>query len=537
MKKRRILISFLMITSILVTLYCQYPLLINKYAINDDVRQVSYFYSQHRDPELFQGDFIVDYHNKWWPWGMNIVIIFYSIVGLFYDPIQFTKILPFFLCSLSALYMFKIGELLRGAIAGFLAGLMFIFVVWSRESFETFGQGNVKEFSVLFCIMFLYYFLKKDFFKAGINTVLLALFYPPLLLVCLSTYAISLLFDFFIDHKIEQSKFLIFIGAVIIIIAIFVSQYPPGQIKLISLKEMRGMEEFYRGGRIPALFPSFYERWANEESGLAIDYPIKWLVFVSLLVFLILRKKALNTIPSSLWNFIFVSFTLFIISNIFMFFLYGPSRYVRYSLPFFLILFIALNIGELYEVIKFKGKRLFFLWGFVFFVFISFIPKLDVGGFIIAPFPNLYRFLQTLPKDVLIAGHPSLMDNVPTFAERKAFITEEASVPYYTNFYPIIKERTYNFFKAYYSDSLKEIYDFCKMHNINYIIVDKKHFSNAYFKGNRFYLNPFNGYIKNLIKNKTTFALMSIPQNKRIFEDNDVFVVKVEGLLAQEITR
>ena len=84
-----------MIASISIVLYCQYPLLINKFAINDDVRQESYFYLQHQDPELFQGDFIVDYYKKWWPWGMNIVIMLYSIVGLFYDPIQFTKILPF----------------------------------------------------------------------------------------------------------------------------------------------------------------------------------------------------------------------------------------------------------------------------------------------------------------------------------------------------------------------------------------------------------------------------------------------------------
>ena len=158
----------------------------------------------------------------------------------------------------------------------------------------------------------------------------------------------------------------------------------------------------------------------------------------------------------------------------------------------------------------------------------SLMPKLRVGDCIIAPSPNLYRFLQTLPKDVLIAGHPSLMDNVPTFAKRKAFITEELSLPYHTNLYPIIKERTYDFFKAYYSDNLGKICDFCKIYNIAYIIVDKKHFTESYFIEEHFYLNPFNNYIKNLVKNKTTFALMNIPQNKKIFEDDGVFVVKVE---------
>lgn len=511
-----------------IVFYCQYPLLINKFAINDDVRQESYFYLQHQDPELFQGDIIVDYYKKWWPWGMNIVIMFYSVVGLFYDPIQFTKILPFFLCSFSALYIFKIGEFLRGAVAGFLAGFMFILITWSRDYFQTFGTSDVADFSVLFCIMFVYYFLKNSFFKAGISMVLLALFYPPLLLICLSTYAISLIFDFFMSHKTEKRKFTIFIGALIIIVTVFVSKYSQGQIKLISLKEMRGLEEFYPGGRTPILYPSFYNRWANPESGLAIDYPLKWLFFISLLTFLILRKRALNAIPPSLWNFILASFSLFIISNIFMLLLYCPSRYARYSLPIFLIIFITLNVNDLCVRIRSGWKQLFFLSGFIFFMALSLIPKLKVGDCIIAPSPNLYRFLQTLPKNVLIAGHPSLMDDVPTFAKRNAFITEELSLPYHTNLYPIIKERTYDFFKAYYSDNLEKICDFCSIYNITYIIVNKKHFTKSYFNEGNFYLNPFNKYIKNLVENKTTFALMKIPQNKKIFEDDGVFVVKVK---------
>jgi hypothetical protein len=50
----------------------------------------------------------------------------------------------------------------------------------------------------------------------------------------------------------------------------------------------------------------------------------------------------------------------------------------------------------------------------------------------------------------------------------------------------------------------------------------------------QFYFSPFNEYINGLIKGKTGFALMDIPDSKKIFEDNDVFVVRAEDILTQE---
>lgn len=42
-----------------------------------------------------------------------------------------------------------------------------------------------------------------------------------------------------------------------------------------------------------------------------------------------------------------------------------------------------------------------------------------------------------------------------------------------------------------------------------------------------FYLNPFNDYIKNLIRNKKKFALMDISDKKKIFEEKDALVIDV----------
>ena len=42
----------------------------------------------------------------------------------------------------------------------------------------------------------------------------------------------------------------------------------------------------------------------------------------------------------------------------------------------------------------------------------------------------VYAALAATPKDALIAGHPNLMDTIPTFARRRAFATYELAHPW-----------------------------------------------------------------------------------------------------------
>jgi len=521
-RKENIFIIIALLFSFLITLYAQYPLLVNKYAINDDVRHAVYFYSRYQDKELFKNDYITNFYSQWSPWGLNI---FYFIVSFFYDPVQFTKILPFFICGLSASYMFKIGKLLRNNITGLIASTLFVLVSWSREIFESFGTGDGESFAVLFCAMFLYYLLKNNSYKINIVLILLSLFYPPILLVSLLTYSTCLLFGFLKSKKINKNELGLFAGIVFIIILFFSLKYANGRLSLVNLDTMQKMEEFYPGGRTPVFFSSVYDRLTNYQSGLAFDYPLKFLFLAAIGIVFFLKKRALN-LSYKFWCFLSASLVCFTLANIFMFKLYGPSRYVRHPLPFFLIIFVSYNLDKIFDKIESANIKSIAIFLFLAATFISFFPKIQ-RYFIVAVQPNLYNFLQTLPKDIYIAGHPNSLDNVPTFAKRKVFINEETSEPYYTNYYPVIKQRTYDFFNAYYSDSINQIYDFCKKYSITHIIVYKHHFSQDYLAKGMFYLNPFNGYIKNLVKNKKSFAWMDISTKKKIFEEGDVLVIDI----------
>jgi len=146
------------------------------------------------------------------------------------------------------------------------------------------------------------------------------------------------------------------------------------------------------------------------------------------------------------------------------------------------------------------------------------------------PKRELYRYLSTLPKNAMIAAHPFIADSIPLLAKKKVFINFELSHPWYNNYWRTIKKRTFSFFDAYYAEDQKNIYEFCKQNKIDYLIVDTNHFSKNYLEAKQFYFEPFNSYVINLIKNRKKFALANLPNFKKDFVEDNIFLVKSDKL-------
>ena len=138
---------------------------------------------------------------------------------------------------------------------------------------------------------------------------------------------------------------------------------------------------------------------------------------------------------------------------------------------------------------------------------------------------GLYKFLPTLPKDTLIAGHPYDMDCIPFATRRKVYLFYEIAHPFYTTYYSIIKNRTIKLFNAYYGKSIQQIKEFCKEEKIEYIVFDEYRFSEKYLKGNKLYTKPFDKLILN-ITNSKNFAYYNIPEKNIVYKDQDHKVVK-----------
>jgi hypothetical protein len=143
---------------------------------------------------------------------------------------------------------------------------------------------------------------------------------------------------------------------------------------------------------------------------------------------------------------------------------------------------------------------------------------------------RFYEYLSTLPKNALIAAHPYLADPIPTFAQRKVFLNYELSYAWYDKYWETIEARTRELFAAYYSAEFASIYEFANKHQIDYVVVDTRHFSREFLDQSKPYFEPFNTYVRSLSRDSQEYALMKIPESDKLFKDGDVFVISTAAL-------
>jgi hypothetical protein len=114
----------------------------------------------------------------------------------------------------------------------------------------------------------------------------------------------------------------------------------------------------------------------------------------------------------------------------------------------------------------------------------------DVGLKDFSSYRPLYAALAQTPKAALIAGHPNLMDNVPTFAQRAVLVNYELAHPWSQGYWRRIRPRLEDFFQAYYATDPQVVRDFCRKYQVSFLVVDKRHFTPEFLAGGRF-LAPF----------------------------------------------
>jgi hypothetical protein len=139
---------------------------------------------------------------------------------------------------------------------------------------------------------------------------------------------------------------------------------------------------------------------------------------------------------------------------------------------------------------------------------------------------DLLRFLETLPKDVLLAGTPCALDNVPLFAKRQIlFSCEQISAK---------AKIVVQALDAYYAEDERAVADFCREHGINYLVVDLDAYSQEYLAEERIFFEPYNQELLPLIAGRRTFALAGVAEDVRIFQSGDRFVVACDDLASRD---
>ena len=129
----------------------------------------------------------------------------------------------------------------------------------------------------------------------------------------------------------------------------------------------------------------------------------------------------------------------------------------------------------------------------------------------------LLEYTSMLPKDVLIAGDPQVLSNIPLFSKRKVFFSEEVSY--------VGGTRVVDFYDAYYSPSREGVISFCDQYYVDYLVVNEGHFDHGYLDQGKFFFSPYNERIKQIVALRSSFYLPTIPAGSREFQGGSLFLV------------
>ncbi len=535
--------------------------LANPFIINDDVRQQIYWMQQWQDPALFRGDFLTDYARHYVPWGVKGL---YWLASWWVSPLVFSKLLPGFLFVFLAICLFKIGTRLADRRLGWAMVACF----WLMPFFlDNLSGGLSRSFAAPLLALFWLGWLARRPGIMGAALLLQALFIPYIFLVAALAALLAWLFarlgrDRPPPFPAQAAHFcLLGLGAVMVL-AMNLQFSADGYGPLVSAQEMVNHPEFYAHGRY-RLLPEPSLLWELISPWEFIPPLREWgpvagaLVCAGLLALVVagLRRLDWPTWRRSLkpaWYLGLASLALYFLARLFLLKLFVPDRYLMYTLNLFYCLVLALGVQTALRVERWPRSL----------AILALVAAASLGAWRLegvglkdySAYRALYAALAETNQDVLIAGHPNLMDTIPTFARRRAFATYKLAHPWSRVYWATLKPRLADLFKAYYAADPQEVVAFCRKYGIDFLIVDDRHFTPAFltggfllFPGDRPHIPgtatglaernyypffaPFDEQIRHLTAGRTYFALLSDPSFRSRTIDQHVRLIDMRPWL------
>jgi hypothetical protein len=504
---------------------------INPYAINDDVRQQIFWMQKWSEPGLYPDDYLAGYARNYVSWG---VIAIYRVASRFVNPVQFTKVITGILFILTALLIYRLSRVFRDDHTPILAvGVYFLFGTFLGNM----SGGLPRAFAFPLLIGYLCLLAENCLLEASLLIMLQSVFLPYIFLLCLTTHMLYLV------HLVTKGDFsgrkvlCIFplAAGVCIVLLKHVALSSPEFGGLVGMPEIAGKIEYTAAGRFEILRPLYrelIEHWIFILPFREWGRFCGWLsaaavAFLGAFAIAKIKKESIHWAGFRVFGYLMVaSFTLYILAFTIPLKLFIPSRYVEYSLTLFYCLAFALCLRIVIDSLNLT--RFIFPALFLFLALLGAVRLHNVDLYDFSADASLYRFLSTIPLDVTIVGPPEVMDNVVTFSRRKAFVTYELSHTWIEPYWSVIKQRSFDFFSAYYSDDAEKIRTFCKQNGIGYIVVREEDFSGEKLKKGKVYFEPFGSFISEITLDRSRFALLDNGLFPPVFQKEGIHVVKIE---------
>jgi hypothetical protein len=518
--------------------------------VQDDFRQWIVWLARLRDPNLFQGDLIADYYRALAPPGYTAVFwVFTRVV----DPLLASKLLPPLLGLVAALFTFLLVQHLHSSLAGaFLATLLSSWYFWQ---YDDLASATPRAFALPLLTILLWSLVAGRRWITVVVVGLAALLYPVIGVVGALLLGIRLLeLRWPVTVTSERSAWVACLLSGLLLAALVapsqLATAPFGPV--VSAEQAHTMPEFGPSGRIPSFFPDVYTLLGSHEAGfdlrasdalLHVPLLVEYLV-LALLLLLVPFKLGFDGVQKLSHQFallvqvLVASFGLFFLAHLLFFHLYHPSRYVKWSVPLVLAIVVGLSLGMLLEALVARirsHRRDLVRAGLAVCLGLMLVyPVPQSGGFKPDPQPAITAYLQSRPKDILIAG---LLggDSVPALAGRRILVSREHALPYHLRYYSETQRRTQDLIAAYYAQTPGELADFATRYGIDLFLVNRDAYRLETFVDSapvdtltgerKRNWEPFTTAIVDSLTSTRRFALLELADRCAVVDDGKVALV------------
>jgi len=480
-----------------LAVFVEHRVFIDSYAINDDVRNQIYGMAKYLDPSYFANDYIAAYFTQS-SMISPIVGFIYKSFSFFADPKLLTQYLPFILIMATTYFLFKASEIHAGPRYAFWISFTFNLYIWTMKYM---AGGLARAFFYLLFFMFFYFLAKKAWKSLVVCFALQALIYPTACFLSLITLVVEKIRTSLrgkaeaIQKNSQDAKLdchappglamtASFLVSAIILYIRYIYFKVPGFGPMTTFDQAITMPEFYLDGRACVFVVpfSFYQDGISLEL-IANGFIKFWdcsyiliLIIAALVLFYFISRKFFNvskttiTSPNYLWSSAIASLSLFIIAYLNLFYLYLPHRYIAYTLPLVPIYLIG---SLLFKLESDCSKRPAITWVVAIVMVLTIAPlwredliHLTKGE------RKLHHFLETTPKQSMIAAPLKLASNIPAFAYRSVIASSETNIPFHQTYHKEVKTRVDNLAQLYATTDINYIRDFVQKYSIDYIVVD-----------------------------------------------------------------
>jgi hypothetical protein len=515
--------------------------LTHPFIINDDVRQQLYWMQQWQDPALFRGDFLTSYARHYVPWGVKGL---YWLASWWVSPLYFAKLIPGFLLVVLAVCLFQIGC----RLADRRLGWMMVAVFWLMPFFlDNLAGGLARSFATPLLALFWLGWQARRPRVMGAALLLQALFIPYIFLVAAPAALLAWLLarlgrDAPPPFPRQTSHFFLLGLGAALVVAMNLQFSAAGYGPLVSAREMVNRPEFYAHGRYP-LLPEPSLLWELVSPWEFIAPFREWGLAAGILGCVGLAVLVAAGVWRLDWASLgprlkpagylgLASLILYLLARLFLLKLFVPDRYLMYTANLFYCLLLALGLKAILRVDRWP--RYLAVLALVGAAGLGVWRLQGVGLKDYSAYRPLYAALAATPKDALMAGHPNLMDNIPTFARRRALVTYKLAHPWSRGYWQKVQPRLHDLFTAYYAADPQVVVDFCRKYGVAFLIVDDRHFTPDFLKGGFFlfpyerrhlpgthrglaernfcpFFAPFDAQIRHLTDGRRNFALLADP--------------------------